>query len=90
MSKTLPKADFVRQIAARSGAHASVVNDVLDATARVIRETAASGQTVALPELGRFSQKTRAARIGRNPQTGSPVEIPAKTVLTFRPSQAKA
>lgn len=90
MSKTLSKADFVRQIALRCGARASVVNDVLEATGRVIREATATGQTVALPELGRFSQKTRAARTGRNPQTGAPVDIPERVVLTFRPSATKA
>lgn len=90
MSKTLPKADFEANVAALCGQKRATVDAVLRAAASVIRQTTAKGQTVALPELGRFTQKTRAARRGRNPQTGAPVDIPEKTVLTFRASAAKA
>lgn len=90
MSKTLSKAEFEANVAALCGQKRATIDAVLRAAASVIREATATGQTVALPELGRFSVKTRAARTGRNPQTGAPVDIPEKTDLTFRPSAAKA
>src|SRR5262245_17398030 len=44
------------------------------------------GDKVAWPGFGSFSSSKRAARTGRNPQTGEPVKIAASTVLRFSPS----
>ncbi|MGB2630032.1 MAG: HU family DNA-binding protein [Candidatus Omnitrophota bacterium] len=41
-------------------------------------------RVIRLPELGTFQMKTRKARMGRNPQTGKSIKIPAKKVVTFR------
>lgn len=41
-------------------------------------------RVIRLPELGTFQMKTRKARTGRNPQTGQPISIPSKKVVTFR------
>ena len=43
----------------------------------------ARGERVELRGFGAFSVKQRAARVGRNPLTGEPVQIPAKTVVKF-------
>jgi DNA-binding protein HU-beta len=43
---------------------------------------------VILKGLGIFSVRQRGARIGRNPQTGATIQIPAKKVPVFKPSQA--
>ena len=37
-----------------------------------------------IPGLGRLVKSNRKARVGRNPQTGEPIKIPAKTVVKFR------
>lgn len=50
----------------------------------------ATGQKLILRGFGTFEVKTRAARTGRNPQTGLPVEIPASTNLTFKAAKQKA
>lgn len=42
------------------------------------------GETV-LPGFGRLSIKERAARKGHNPKTGEPIDIPAKSVVAFKP-----
>jgi DNA-binding protein HU-beta len=44
------------------------------------------GDKVAWPGFGSFSTSKRAARTGRNPQTGEPVKIAASTALRFSPS----
>jgi DNA-binding protein HU-beta len=47
-----------------------------------IKETKKTGVFV-LPGLGRLKKSNRKARIGRNPQTGEAIKIPAKTVAKF-------
>jgi len=57
----------------------------LQALPRVIVKLAKQGP-IRIFDLGTFTVKTRAARTGRNPQTGAPVDIPAKTFLSFSPT----
>ena len=52
-----------------------------------IKETRKSGVFV-VPGLGRLVKAHRKARIGRNPQTGEPIQIKAKTVVKFRVAKA--
>ena len=52
-----------------------------------IKETKKSGVFV-IPGIGRLVKAERKARIGRNPQTGEAIKIPAKTVVKFRLAQA--
>jgi nucleoid DNA-binding protein len=58
---------------------------VKEAMGIVARETAA-GEKVILKGFGTFSVKEKAARTARNPQTGEAVQVPAKSVLTFKAS----
>ena len=51
------------------------------------KETKSSGQFV-IPGLGKAVKSNRKARMGRNPQTGEPIKIPAKTVVKFRLAKA--
>lgn len=57
-----------------------VVNVVFE---RIIAELAAGGR-VELRGFGAFSVRTRSGRTGRNPRTGAPVEVPAKTAPFFK------
>jgi len=52
-----------------------------------IEETKKNGLFV-IPGLGRLVKSNRKARMGRNPQTGEAIEIPAKTVVKFRVAKA--
>ena len=61
-----------------------LVQSVLDA----IVEAARSGEEVALSGFGRFRVTNRAARQGRNPQTGEAVRIAAKKALKFQAAKA--
>ena len=60
------------------------VNDALD----VIGETLAKGEEVVITGFGKFEVTERAARTGRNPRTGDPVEIAACKVVKFKPSKS--
>lgn len=57
---------------------------LLDTLCKVIADELAAGGEVPLPHIGKLKVRDMAARTGRNPQTGAPVEIPAKrkVVLT--------
>ena len=52
-----------------------------------IKETKKNGVFV-MPGLGRLKKSNRKARMGRNPQTGEPIKIPAKTVVKFYVAKA--
>lgn len=89
MSNNLPKSDLVTFVAADAGVTKDQAQAVLDALGPVIRTNAANGHTSALPGLGRFTEKVRAARPGRNLRTGEPIEIAESRALTFKASKVK-
>jgi len=60
------------------------VEGLLNAVANALKE----GQQVALPGFGTFEVRERAARQGRNPQTGQTIEIKASKVPSFKAGKA--
>ena len=88
MSKTLNKPEIVRCIAEKLNARQTEIATVVDALIEEIRRATANGQTVSLSGLGKFVQRHRPARMGRNPRTGEAVEIAASVSLAFKPSKA--
>lgn len=71
------------------------ITRVLDALATVatrhLAATDADAEAeVTVPGLGKLHSKLRAARTGRNPQTGDPVEIPERRAVTFKAGKALA
>lgn len=65
-------------------AAARAVDAVLDGIMSVL----ASGESVAIPGFGTFSVSERAARAGRNPQTGEVLQIAAATMVKFKAGKA--
>ena len=53
---------------------------------QTIKSTLESGEEVKLSGFGNFSTKSKRERTGRNPQTGEPLTISARTVVKFKPS----
>ena len=82
------KQELVKKIAERTNVSDQTARDLLKATLDVIVETVAEGDDVLLVGFGRFGSKNRAERIGRNPQTGEPLVIKAKTMPTFKAGEA--
>lgn len=56
----------------------------------VERETGSDGSNLILRGFGTFKRIAVAARTARNPQTGAPVEVPARSVLRFTASKSQA
>lgn len=82
------KADLIDAIAESSDISKAAATRALDATISSITEALKSGDTVSLVGFGTFSVKDRAARIGRNPQTGEPINIAAAKVPGFKAGKA--
>jgi len=79
----MTKTQLVRHLAEKIGVNNKTAAAFLDTLAETaVKETKKTGVFV-LPGLGRLKKSQRKARIGRNPQTGDPIKIPAKTVAKF-------
>ncbi|MBW4464178.1 MAG: HU family DNA-binding protein [Pegethrix bostrychoides GSE-TBD4-15B] len=77
------KGELIDAIAEKSQASKKDADAVLTATIEAIMEAVASGEKVTLVGFGTFEPRQRAAREGRNPQTGKAIKIPATTVPAF-------
>jgi DNA-binding protein HU-beta len=83
MAAGMTKTQLVRHMAEKVGTNNKTAATFLETLAETaIKETKKNGVFV-LPGLGRLKKSQRKARIGRNPQTGEPIKIPAKTVAKF-------
>lgn len=82
------KAELIRAIASETGLLKATVENVLEAQGRIIASHLANCDANAeaeavLPGLGKLKTTTRAARTGRNPQTGESIEIPERVAVNF-------
>jgi len=88
MAAGMTKTQLVRHLAEKHELSNKQVAALVDYIAEVaIRETKKNGVFV-VPGLGRLVKSNRKARVGRNPQTGEAIKIPAKTVVKFRVAKA--
>jgi DNA-binding protein HU-beta len=84
------KTDLINVVAQKATINNGAASATVEAVLAGIAELSAGGQKLVIRGFGTFETKTRAARTGRNPQTGLPVEIPASTALTFKAAKPKA
>lgn len=87
---TVSKGQLIDDLAESQGMTKEKAGACVNALLNLIRGAAAAGDKVIIQGFGTFAMKTRAARTGRNPQTGLPVDIPATTTLTFKAAKPKA
>ncbi len=78
------KADLVEAIASDAGLSKADAKKALDAFVTTTTKALKKGDRVALVGFGSFSVSSRAARKGRNPQTGKEINIKAKKVVKFK------
>jgi DNA-binding protein HU-beta len=79
------KAELVAAIAVQSSLTKADSEKALNAAIEAIKESLGKGDRVGLVGFGSFSITERAARTGRNPQTGKEIKIAAKKVVKFKP-----
>ena len=77
------KEELVKEVAKKAKVSQKAAADVLSATIDTVQKTVAKGKKVTLVGFGTFEPRKRAARTGRNPQTGATLKIAAKTVPAF-------
>ena len=88
---SLNRTDLVAAVAAESGQSPAAFNGVLAALFSTLAKSVAEGTKVTIPGWLAVEQTSRAARTGRNPQTGEPIEIAAsKGVKISAGSKLKA
>ncbi len=78
------KSELIDAIAEKGGLSKADAGKALDATIASVTEALKAGDTVTLVGFGTFAVKERAARTGRNPQTGATLEIKASKVPSFK------
>lgn len=82
------KVDLINSVAERTGLTKKDATVAVEAVFDVVTETLASGEKVQVIGFGSFEVRDRAARKGRNPQTGEEIEIPATKVPAFKAGKA--
>ncbi len=82
------KSELIEAIAASADLPKAAASRALDAMIDTIGGALKNGDQVVLVGFGTFAVKERAARTGRNPQTGAPIEIAAAKVPSFKPGKA--
>ena len=84
MADKLSKQDVINSVADATGLTKKEAGDAVDAVVNTIKNALAEGNSVGLIGFGSFEVKNRAARTGRNPQTGAELDIPEKKVPSFK------
>ncbi len=78
------KAELIDAIAATTKSTKADAGRALDATIEAVAKALKKGDRISLIGFGSFSVAKRAARMGRNPQTGKEIKIAAKKVVKFK------
>ncbi|WP_017430426.1 HU family DNA-binding protein [Vreelandella jeotgali] len=82
------KSELIEAIAASADIPKAAASRALDAMVESVTDSLKQGESVSLVGFGTFTIKERAARTGRNPQTGQPIEISAARVPNFKAGKA--
>jgi len=85
--KNMTKIDIVQNVYDRLGFSKKDSEKIVEAIFDVMKENLAHGEKVKISGFGSFVVNEKKARRGRNPQTGDEIEISARRVLAFKPSQ---
>lgn len=85
---TVKKAEFVTTVSEKTGMSKKDSEAAIQAVLDVFMEEVSAGKKVSFPGFGSFSLKSRAARKGRNPQTGEEIDIPESKTPGFTPAKA--
>jgi len=82
------KTDLTDYIAEKTELSKADAGRAVDAFQAAVTETLSKGESVTLIGFGTFSVKHRAARTGRNPQTGAEIQIAESNVPSFKAGKA--
>ncbi len=83
----MTKADIVEALYQKVGFSKKEASDLVELVFESLKSSLAQGTKIKISGFGNFVVREKRSRVGRNPQTGESIEISARRVLTFRPSQ---
>src|SRR5260370_42665920 len=83
----MTKAEGVESVCTKDGFSKKESAEIVEMVFDTIKDTLEKGEKIKLAGFGNFVEREKKSRVGRNPQTGQEIEISARRVLTFRPSQ---
>jgi len=85
--KTMTKADIIESIYEKIGFSKKESAEIVELVFNTMKTTLERSEKIKISGFGNFVIRDKKPRIGRNPQTGEEIEISARKVLTFKPSQ---
>ena len=83
----MTKVDIVEGVYERVGFSKKETAKIVDYIFDIIKDTLIKEDKIMISGFGNFVVRKKRSRRGRNPQTGNPLEITARRILTFKPSQ---
>jgi integration host factor subunit alpha len=83
----MTKIDIIQDVYEKLGFSKKDSAIIVESVFEIIKDSLARGEKIKISGFGNFSIKEKKSRRGRNPQTGSEIEISARKVLTFKSSQ---
>jgi integration host factor subunit alpha len=81
---TLTKADIAEKIAGDCGFMKGEAIEIVEKLLDIMKKTLIAGEDVMISGFGKWNVKTKHARKGRNPQTGEPMVLDARKVVTWK------
>src|SRR5512147_15069 len=83
----MTKVDIIENIYEKVGFSKKEVSKIVESVFDIIKETLEKEDKIKISGFGNFVIRKKKSRRGRNPQTGTDIEITARRILTFKPSQ---
>lgn len=84
----MTKADIIETVYDKLGGYSKrEAAELVEIVFETLKDTLSKSEKVKISGFGNFVVREKKARMGRNPQTKKPIEISARKVLTFKPSQ---
>ena len=83
----MTKAELIEGVYEKVGFSKKDSSDLVELIFNTLKDSLSKSEKIKISGFGNFIVRQKRARIGRNPQTGQTIEISARKVLTFRPSQ---
>ena len=84
----MTQTEIISQLAEKSGMKKADAKEFFNSLAALATSEVKKNGEFTLPGFGKLVKATRKAREGRNPATGKPIKIPAKTTVKFRLGKA--
>ena len=81
------KAELIEALAQRSGLQKQKAKKMLDAYIEIVTEAMSHDEEIVLIGFGTLIPRPQTSRLARNPKTGTPVMIPARTTVKFKPGK---